>query len=336
MVLDERYVAALWRQYLETPSEVAPDWRNAFSFISLMYGDPFCSPEASGEVTEAGRFHDYARRFGHLHADLDPLGLRRAPSLSARAGRVETEIRSALTQAYAGSMALETGHIDDPEMLDWVVQAFEDVQRLPSVPELAVLDQLLATEVFDQILAIRYARKKRFGSEGADAVLPLLHALRAEAAATGVDELVMGSMHRGRFSILYNFVGMEAWRLFGRMRGEHPLGERTDLPGDVAYHFGHEGEPGGVRCTLLPNPSHLEAVNPVVVGFARARRAEGSGRAMAVVVHTDASVVGQGVNAELLQLSALPGFEVGGAIHVVINNQIGFTTEPSEARSSRY
>ncbi len=233
-------------------------------------------------------------------------------------------------------MALETGHIDDPEMLDWLVQAFESVQRAPSVAQLAVLDQLLATEVFDQVLATRYARKKRFGSEGADAVLPLLHALRAEASATEVDELVMGSLHRGRLSILYNFVGMEAWRLFGRMRGEHPLSDRPDLPGDVPYHFGHEGEQGDVRCTLLPNPSHLEAVNPVVVGFARARRAEGSGRAMAVVVHTDASVVGQGVNAELLQLSALSGFEVGGAIHVVINNQIGFTTEPSEARSSRY
>ncbi len=233
-------------------------------------------------------------------------------------------------------MALETGHIDDPEMLDWLVQAFESVQRAPSVAQLAVLDQLLATEVFDQVLATRYARKKRFGSEGADAVLPLLHAPRAEASATEVDELVTGSMHRGRLSILYNFVGMEAWRLFGRMRGEHPLSDRPDLPGDVPYHFGHEGEQGDVRCTLLPNPSHLEAVNPVVVGFARARRAEGSGRAMAVVVHTDASVVGQGVNAELLQLSALSGFEVGGAVHVVINNQIGFTTEPSEARSSRY
>ena len=112
-------------------------------------------------------------------------------------------------------MALETGHIDDPEMLDWVFQAFESFQRAPSIPEVAILDQLLATEVFDQVLATRFARKKRFGSEGADAVLPLLHALRAEAAATGVDELVMGSMHRGRFSILYNFVGMEAWRLFG-------------------------------------------------------------------------------------------------------------------------
>ncbi len=93
MVLDEQYVAAVWRQYLEAPSDVAPDWRNAFNFISLMYGDPFCTPELSGERTEAGRLRDYARRFGHLHADLDPLGLRRPPSLAACADHVGTELR---------------------------------------------------------------------------------------------------------------------------------------------------------------------------------------------------------------------------------------------------
>ena len=237
---------------------------------------------------------------------------------------------------YGGSVAVETGHLDSLEMKEWVEARFELLRRMPSGLDLDVYQRLLETETFDQFLATKYPGKKRFGSEGADAILPLLHHIRGLAGRNGIDELVIGSMHRGRLSILANFLGADLTTLLGRIAGGHPFPGTPDLPGDVPYHLGSEIIHDGVRCTLLPNPSHLEAVNPVVLGYARARRTVGSGRAMAVVIHTDASVVGQGVNAELLQMSALPGFEVGGTIHIVINNQVGFTTEPSEARSSRY
>lgn len=335
MVIDERYVEGLWRRFLEEPAAIAPDWRNAFQFISLVYGEqPFSPARTRVAEVQPHDLRDYLTRFGHLHAALDPLGLTPIPPLPTglRGGDEDAE----LVRAYTGSLTVETGHVDDPLMRDWIVTAFEDAQREGGGPDPAVLDQLLDTEALDRFLARKLPGKKRFGSEGADAILPLLHAIRREAQSGGVDELVIGSMHRGRLSVLKNFAGMDAARMFGLVRGEHNFPDRPDLPGDLAYHLGQRSEAAGMRCTLLPNPSHLEAVNPAVIGFTRARRSEGSGRAMAVIVHTDASVVGQGVNAELLQMSALPGFQVGGAIHIVINNQIGFTTEPSEARSSRY
>ena len=335
MVFDGRYFETLWLQYLRDPSAIPEDWRNAFHFISAVYGDPFAQDPKRSLSAPEQTFAEYLRRFGHLHAKLDPLGIAVVPALpSDLSGGGEPA--SGLLSAHTDTLAVETGHLDDPEMRDWVLDEFEAIQLAERMPDPAVFDELIATELFDRFLGAKYPGKKRFGSEGADAILPLLHGLRRDAAEAGTDELIVGSMHRGRLSVLHNFAGMNASRLFALLHGEHPFPDRTDLPGDVPYHFGHTSEQDGLRITMLPNPSHLEAVNPVVIGFARARRTEGSGRAMAVIVHTDASVIGQGVNAELLQMSALPGFTVGGTLHIVINNQIGFTTDPGEARSSRY
>jgi 2-oxoglutarate dehydrogenase E1 component len=329
--IDGRYFGNLWNRYLANPEAVTPDWRNAFDFIRCVYGNPAASQPIAGFAEAGDDPRAYLRRYGHRHAALDPLGLSVIPELPPASGE-----HAGLLAAYAGSLAVETGHIDDPAIHDWIVAAFEAPRTMaePAVAEREILDRLIETESFDRFLAAKYPGKKRFGSEGADAILPLLALLRREAAAVGVDEIVMGSMHRGRLSVLHNFVGMEAGLLLGLFGGRHPFGEASDLPADVAYHFGHSDERDGVRTTLLPNPSHLEAVNPVVAGFARARRCDGSGRAMALIVHTDASIVGQGVNAELIQMGDLPGFTVGGTVHVVINNQIGFTTNPHEARSS--
>ena len=334
MMFDGRYVEEMWLRYLRDGEAVAPDWRNAFDFIRLFYGDPFSTEPARGLATDAPGPGEYLRRFGHLHARLDPLGL--APPARLPAGVAASNARAAVVEAYCGTMAVETGHIDDPAMRDWVVDAFERAQADRPAPDPAILDRLLETTTFDRFMAAKFPGKKRFGSEGADAVLPLLHEIERRAADAGVDEIILGSMHRGRMSILLNYAGMDAARLFAQFKGAHPFPDREDLPGDVPYHFGQERAGRGMRLTMLPNPSHLEAVNPLVAGFARARRADGSGRAMATILHTDASTVGQGVNAELLQLSALAGFAVGGTIHVVINNQVGFTTDPADARSSRY
>lgn len=332
--LDGSYFDDLWNRYLSNPEALTPDWRNALDFVREVYGDPHSSLRTN-PATPRDALIVYLRRFGHLHARLDPLGIVKVPPLPSNLLPTAADV-GALVGTYSGALAVETGHIDDPKICEWVAAEFEATHRRPAAGGREILWQLIGGEMFDRFMAVKYPGKKRFGSEGADTMLPLLFALRAQAAETGVDEIVLGSMHRGRLSMLHHFLGMDAAQMFAQFGGAHPFGDDSDLPADVAYHFGHCDTRNGVRTTLLPNPSHLEAVNPVAVGYARARRTEGSGNAMAVVVHTDASVVGQGVNAELLQMSALPGFTVGGTVHVVINNQIGFTTNPNEARSSRY
>ena len=333
MIGDARYLEALWRRYRHHPSSVSSEWRNAFWFIETMFGEPD-GASSGGQRDDEPRSPDgYYPRFGHLHADLDPLKLAPIAPLPAELSSMPPDDRAA---RYLGTVAVETGHFDSPEMQGWTEQAFDTLRLAPTKASLTVYQRLIETQVFDQFLAAKFPGKKRFGSEGADAILPLLHHLRDRAKQMGIDELVLGSMHRGRFSILANFMDFDPAVLLSMIAGDHPFPATPDRAGDMAYHFGGFVERGGMRCTLLPNPSHLEAVNPVVAGYARARRAQGSGRAMAILIHTDASVVGQGVNAELLQMSRLAGFEVGGTLHVVINNQVGFTTEPSEARSSRY
>ena len=333
MNLDARYVESLWRSFQRDPAAVPQDWCNAFGFVEMFWGDPFGGTRPTPR-DEQSNLREYFRRFGHRHADLDPLGLTQPEPLPGML-RDDTALAWPGGSAYLRTMAVETGHLDCPEMSAWVTATFERTQSDAAGPDPQIYRQLIETEVFDQFLATKLTGKKRFGSEGADAVVPLLHAIRAAAAEDGVDEIVVGSMHRGRLSIMANVVGKDPAELLAEMTGEHPFSDASDLPADVPYHLGHVYEAGGVRTTLLPNPSHLEAINPVAMGYARARRDRGS-RALAVILHTDASVIGQGVNAELLQMSGLPGFATGGIVHVVINNQVGFTTAPSEARTSRY
>jgi 2-oxoglutarate dehydrogenase E1 component len=331
MIADGRYMEMLWHRYRAEPTAVPSDWRNAFDFIQQVYGDPY-SVAASALSADTGRkddFKEYLARFGHLHAHLDPLEITAPEPLPARFDPDDERARF-------GHIAVEMGHLDSLEISDWIEGRLSTLEDSEESLDDRVYQELIETEIFDQFLAAKHPGKKRFGSEGADAILPLLHALRREAAAQGIDEIVMGSMHRGRLSILANFCDFSLETILGLLSGDHPFPDRPDIPADVPYHLGHKSYRDGVHCTLLPNPSHLEAVNPLIVGYARARRTSGSGRAMAIIVHTDASVIGQGVNAELLQMSQLAGFQVGGTVHIVINNQIGFTTEPSEARSSRY
>ena len=331
MIIDEKYFSKLWLQYRDQPSSVGTDWRHAFEFIEFLYGDPFSETGGSGLGVAPDRASDYIRRFGHLHADLDPLGLARGRSFSGTG--LNPDERS--WSSYCGTLAVEIAHLD-PEIADWVSAAFEDLQAAPRRPSEQVLEKLITNQVFEQFLGAKFPGKKRFGSEGADAFLPLLHTISDQAAAGGFDELIMASMHRGRLSILANLAGMDRSRLFSLMAGSHPFPDQQALPGDVPYHLGSSARHGGLTSLLLPNPSHLEAVNPVAIGYTRARQTLVGRRALALILHTDASVIGQGVNAELVQMTNLGSFSIGGAIHIIINNQVGFTTDPAEARSSRY
>jgi len=255
------------------------------------------------------------------------------------------DILVALREAYCGTLSAEFMHIQDPEQRAWVQERLEG-GAAPLSPEekRRILDRLNAAEALERFLHTKYVGHKRFSLEGTESLVPLLDRLLQRAAAAGVEEVVMGMAHRGRLNVLANVLGKSVAKIFREFEGDiDPLSREGT--GDVKYHLGATADwegPRGERLhiTLASNPSHLEAVDPVVEGMARAAQDARSdaerARVLPVLVHGDAAFAGQGVVAETLNLSALPGYRTGGTVHVVVNNGIGFTTAPVDARSSVY
>jgi len=265
-----------------------------------------------------------------------------------------------LRRAYCGKVGIEYRHIQSTEQKDWirnqVREQFVDTKPLPAETKRELLQKLIEAEQFEQFLHKKYLGQKRFSLEGCETVIPMLDQLVEGASARGVDELYMGMAHRGRLNVLSNIVGDPdtgdmAERIFTVFEGtSHPSFPADE--GDVKYHqgaVGHRHTKSGkdLLVQLSCNPSHLETVNPVVEGMARARqdelrngeqrtREEVYGKIMPVLIHGDAAFAGQGVVMETLQLANLPGYRTGGTLHIVINNQIGFTTSPELSRSSIY
>ncbi|MEA2932511.1 MAG: multifunctional 2-oxoglutarate metabolism enzyme, partial [Actinomycetota bacterium] len=255
-----------------------------------------------------------------------------------------------LRDAYCRRIGVEYMHIQEPEQKRWIQEQVEGVPpTLDPAEQLYLLGRLNAAEAFERFLHTKYLGHKRFGLEGAESVIPLVDELLDQAAVAGCHEAVLGMAHRGRLNVLANIVGKPLRKIFREFEGNLDP-ETTQGSGDVKYHLGATGKFVGrsgqpMPVTLASNPSHLEAVDPVVEGMVRARQdligdlANGDAGAFAVlplVIHGDAAFAGQGVVAETLNLSALRGYRVGGTIHLVVNNQLGFTTAPAEARSSVY
>src|SRR6202044_2482821 len=262
-----------------------------------------------------------------------------------------------LRDAYCRTLAIEYMHMQDPEQKQWIQQHVEGVPTTLSAEEQRhVLDRLNAAEAFERFLHTRYVGQKRFGLEGAESTIVLLDALLDAAAGSGVAEVVMGTAHRGRLNVLANIVGKSYREIFEEFEGNLDP-ESVQGSGDVKYHKGARGVFHGsageeLPITLASNPSHLEAVDPVVEGMTRAKQdrisppTDGTPAAasdgvdgfpcMSVLIHGDAAFAGQGVVAETLNLSGLSGYRTGGTVHLVINNQLGFTTAPASARTSVY
>ncbi len=302
-----------------------------------------------------------------LHPELDPLtyGLTiwdlprtfMADGLAGRERATLDEILHTLREAYCRTLGIEYMHIQDPEQKRWIQHHVEGVSTsLAREDQLHVLDRLNAAEAFERFLHSRYIGQKRFGLEGAESTIVILDAVLDEAARSGTAEVVMGMAHRGRLNVLANIVGKSYREIFSEFEGNLDP-ESVQGSGDVKYHKGASGKftgPSGVELpvTLASNPSHLEAVDPVVLGMARARQDQlvppGDGTApapvspserfpvLSVLIHGDAAFSGQGVVAETLNLSGLSGYRTGGTVHLVINNQLGFTTAPQAARTSVY
>jgi 2-oxoglutarate dehydrogenase E1 component len=318
------YLDAMQAAFDRDPASVEPGWRVIFQVLEEMDAR---RPEG---VVDAGT--EWRDR-GHLSAALDPL----APVPAAPGDPIQA--------LYTGTLAVESAHIDDAARRAWLRAAVEQDTGLPApAAPMAVLGELIEAEEFENFLGRKFPTKKRFGAEGAEAVIPLLRRVLANAAAQGVTRAVIGTMHRGRLSIMANVLGRSLARMIGEVKGAHPFPADPARSGDVPYHLGLEadlvldGHP--IRVTLLSNPSHLEAVDPLVLGRARAAQdAIGEGGAqkvLPIILHTDAAVIGQGLVAECIQLAGPEGYTVGGTVHLVINNQIGFTTEIQEGRTSRH
>jgi 2-oxoglutarate dehydrogenase E1 component len=296
-----------------------------------------------------------SRHAAKLHPELDPLtygltvfDLEREFVTEKLAGESQLplgRILGILRDAYCRTVGIEYMHIQDPDQKQWIQSKVEGVPTtLPPGEQRHILERLNAAEAFERFLHTRYVGQKRFGLEGSESAIPLLDAMLDEAAHSGVDEAVVGMAHRGRLNVLANIVGKSYREIFAEFEGNIDP-DSVQGSGDVKYHKGASGKfqsPDGTELsiTLASNPSHLEAVDPVVEGIARARQDQhddqGAFPVMPVLVHGDAAFAGQGVVAETLELSQLRGYRTGGTVHLVINNQLGFTTPTESARSSVY
>ncbi|SMF07154.1 2-oxoglutarate dehydrogenase E1 component [Tistlia consotensis] len=309
---------------------------------------------------------------GHLEANLDPLGLApraRHPELDpASYGFTEADwdrpifidnvlgfetatlrqIMEALRQIYCGSIGVEFMHIQDPDQKRWIQQRIEnrELNRTDfTVPgKRAILERLAAAETFERFLDKKYTGTKRFGLDGGEAMIPALEQILKRGGQLGLREVVIGMPHRGRLNVLANFMGKPFTAIFKEFKGGATSPEDVGGSGDVKYHLGtsadREFDGNPVHLSLTANPSHLEAVDPVVVGKVRAKQAQRQDKdrteVMALLMHGDAAFSGQGLVPETLDLSELKGYRIGGTIHFIVNNQIGFTTNPVNSRSGPY
>ncbi|MBS1985347.1 MAG: 2-oxoglutarate dehydrogenase E1 component, partial [Bdellovibrionales bacterium] len=343
------YLEELFERGDADTKAVSSDWKVAGQLLHDFLTPVLNSTSSIQLKTLAGVFAANSR---HLYADLDPLGrptparlllLRKAAE--ARWKRLDPNGFGWLDNPAAASrqtLCAEIGHVDDLAISDWIESKTQALQPPSRRAREGALRELIAAEEFERFMALRFVGKKRFGAEGVETIIPLLNAVIDGCVERGAREIVLGSMHRGRLNILANVLHKSLATLFAEMKEQFPFFRGGGVSADVPYHLGlktviDRGD-RKIALTLLANPSHLEAINPVALGYARARQDAlgGRGSAVCILLHTDASVIAQGSVSEIIQLGAPSGFTVDGTIHIVLNNQIGFTTEPKEARSSLY
>src|SRR4030081_2938271 len=348
------------------PSLLAPDTAARAGGAA----DPGAVQQASFDSIRALNLIRSYRVRGHLEADLDPLGLeqRRAHNeldyhtwgfteadldreifinTLGRERATLREIIAILRDTYCGRIGIEYMHIQVLAERQWIQQKFEhrdDRPQLTNAAKKEILRILTTAETFERFLDRRYTGTKRFGIEGAESLMPALEAILRCGAELGIREFVVGMPHRGRLNVLANFMGKPVAAIFSEFQGNAANPEHVQGSGDVKYHLGTSGdrEIGGrtVHLSLAANPSHLEAVDPGVLGKVRAKQHQRGdaerNQVVGILMHGDAAFAGQGLVAESLELADLRGFRTGGTIHIIVNNQIGFTTSPSFARSSPY
>lgn len=361
-----------YQTWLRTPEQLPEDWRRFFLSPELtvqsVSGDNNISGATLKKQAAVIQLINAWRTQGHLRAKLDPLGLNPpadVPSLqpgfwglseedllqefSVTFGAHTTQmplkqLLNLLEQAWASSQAYELAHLENREEINWLLSRIEssnapqaDVQTC-----IARFEKLMAAETLERYLHTRYVGQKRFSLEGGESAIPALDTLTKRLRAQGVEEMVIGMAHRGRLNVLVNLLNKDPAQLFAEFEGKQTIGSGS---GDVKYHMGYssnlETPAGSLHVALAYNPSHLEIVNPVVLGQVRARQErrgeDGQAKVVGVLIHGDSALGGLGVNQTTFNLSQTQGYGTGGTLHLVINNQIGFTTSRlQDMRSSRY
>jgi 2-oxoglutarate dehydrogenase E1 component len=372
---DPGSVAPEWKEYFRAQDmasngvyQSTPSFRPASLFAAGQRRADGGGPEA--DIYKQERVDQLIRAYrvrGHRIARLDPLGQKTesfselelshyglqesdrdlvfaASSLGCQKLTLR-EIENLLRTTYCCSIGVQYMHIDDPEPKFWLQEKMEKSRNqinLPRESQVRILTRLTDAEIFEEFLAKKFVGAKRFGLEGAESLIPLLDLAFEQAGSHGVNDIVMGMAHRGRLNVMANIMGKSPALVFREFDDKDP--QRSFGRGDVKYHLGlvsrwKTQQGNEIDLTLCFNPSHLEFVGPVVLGRIRSRQDRLKGnftRCMGVVLHGDAAFAGQGVVQEMLNMSEIPGFRTGGTLHIILNNQIGFTTGIGQARSSHY
>ena len=373
---DNQYVDSLYETYRNNPEELDESWVSFFRGFEFQMGGAVSEKDISSEQMRKEfnvfRLIQSYRSRGHLLSDTNPIRPRRdrnahislqdydltEEDLKGRylcgdfvglgAGATLKEIMDHLHAIYCGKIGIEYMHSNNTEVRRWCREYFEKNAKSINYPidyKKRILNKLNQAEIFENFLQNKFIGQKRFSLEGGETTIPALDALINKGAEMGVKEFVIGMAHRGRLNILANTIGKTYEFIFKEFEGGSVEGPGTEGDGDVKYHLGYTSiseASGGqeVYLKILPNPSHLEAVAPVVNGYCRSQvdieyKGEES-KIFPIIIHGDAAVAGQGVVYEALQMSELDGYRTGGSIHFVINNQIGFTTDFQDGRSTHY
>jgi 2-oxoglutarate dehydrogenase E1 component len=355
------YFDEQFQKYSQNREALEPTWRHFFEGWEMGQTAAGVSLE-----TQVDRLINAYRTYGHLKARINPLQ-ERVPEVEelslARHGFAEgdldkvvptcgflpkpeaplRELVAALEKTYCGVVGVEFMGLRAPDLEAWLEGKIEPRFALPftSDQRMEIFHDLSKAELFEHFLHTKYVGQKRFSLEGGETLIPMLSFILDEAAKDGIKEAVIGMAHRGRLNVLANILNKSYETLFYEFEA-HYTPDLSEGSGDVKYHKGFVGtintrQKASITVTLSANPSHLESVDPVVEGLARAKQQlNGNNGAIPILIHGDASVAGQGVVYETMQLSKLKGYATGGTLHIVINNQIGFTTLPQDGRSSRY
>ena len=366
------YVEEQYQQWQRDPDTLTDEWRIFFAGFDLAYSPTgeVASERAADQSKVASLIFAF-RNLGHLIADLDPLGdnLDNHPLLQLETfglseenldevfdtghlggpGRASLrEIISVLRDTYCRTVSVEYLHIQDMAVRRWLQSEMEPIRNRPEISrekKHRILAQLMDAELFESFTHGRYQGQKRFSIEGAESLIPAIHQFMETAAETGAEEVVMGMAHRGRLNVLANIFQKPYSMIFHEFE-DNIRPDRYGGDGDVKYHRGFSSDYAAtagaeIHISLTANPSHLEAVDPVVEGRTRAKQRRRDDTAertkvLPLLIHGDAAFAGQGLVTETLNLSQLKGYATGGTLHIVVNNQIGFTTLPGESRSTRY
>ncbi len=365
------YIANVYQAYLNDPNSASPEWKEFFSELPVQAVEflksehiKTASVDSVDSTIDSMKalmlIHAY-RTHGHLLAKLDPLNLKKQPYhpeldpktygfqksdykrliyINSQFGLTHAkleEILGKLESVYCQSLGIEFIHIQDPEKRLWIQNRSE--HRRIETDQRRILHDLIRAEAFEKFLHTKYPSAKRFGLEGGESLIPALETILSIASQFGATKVFLGMAHRGRLSVMANIIGRPVRDIVAHFH-ENYAGTAHGS-GDVKYHLGYSSDRQvnnkSMHVSLASNPSHLEAVNSVVLGNVRGEQTlHGKDTTLGVLMHGDAAFSGQGVVAETLELSNLDGYKTGGTIHIIINNQIGFTTSPSEARTSLY